>query len=87
MEVTSLEDQDEIETINPKRWTSKQGAAAVVAAEEEPYTVKYLNDCNRLAKSRWEDAGLAGFRSFLGELLELQLPCFPSLSSSKIPSR
>ena len=36
MEVTTLEDPGEIETINPKRWTSEQGAAAVVAAEERP---------------------------------------------------
>jgi len=38
MEVTTLEDPGEIETINPKRWTSEQGAAAVVAAEEEPHS-------------------------------------------------
>jgi hypothetical protein len=37
MEVTALEDPGEIETINRKRWTSEQGAAAVVAAEEEPH--------------------------------------------------
>jgi len=36
MEVTTLEDRGEIETINPKRWMSEQGAAVVVAAEEEP---------------------------------------------------
>jgi len=39
MEVTTLEDPGEIETIKPKRWTSEQGAAAVVAADEEPYSV------------------------------------------------
>jgi hypothetical protein len=38
MEVTTLEEPGEIETINPKRWTSEQGAAAVVAAEEEPHS-------------------------------------------------
>jgi len=38
MEATTLEDPGEIETINPKRWTSKQGAAALVAAEEEPHS-------------------------------------------------
>jgi hypothetical protein len=36
MEVTTLGNPGEIETINPKRWTSEQGAAAVVAAEERP---------------------------------------------------
>jgi hypothetical protein len=38
MEVTTLEDPGEIENINPKRWASEQGAAAVVAAEEEPHS-------------------------------------------------
>jgi hypothetical protein len=38
IEVTTLEDPGEIETINPKGWTSEQGAAAVVAAEEEPHS-------------------------------------------------
>jgi hypothetical protein len=38
MEITTLEDPGAIETLNPKRWTSKQGAAAVVAAEEEPHS-------------------------------------------------
>jgi hypothetical protein len=38
MEVTTLEDPGEIETINPKGWTSEQGAAAVVAVEEEPHS-------------------------------------------------
>jgi len=38
MEVTTLEDPGEIENINPKRWTSEQGAAAVVAAEEKPHS-------------------------------------------------
>jgi len=33
MEVTTLENAGEIETINPKHWTSEQGAAAVVGAE------------------------------------------------------
>jgi len=37
MEVTTLEDPGEIETFNPKRWTSEQGAAAVVAAEQESH--------------------------------------------------
>jgi len=36
MEVTTLEDPGEIETINRKRWMSEQGATAVVTAEEEP---------------------------------------------------
>jgi hypothetical protein len=36
MEVTTLENPTEIETINPKRWTSEQGAVAVVAAEQGP---------------------------------------------------
>jgi hypothetical protein len=36
MEVTTLENAGEIETINPKCWTSEQGAAAIVAAEERP---------------------------------------------------
>ena len=36
MEVTTLENPGEIETINPKHWTSAQGAAAVVAAEQRP---------------------------------------------------
>jgi hypothetical protein len=35
-EVTTLENPGEIETINRNRWTSEQGAAAVVAAEECP---------------------------------------------------
>jgi hypothetical protein len=34
MEVTTLENPGEIETINPKGGTSEHGAAAVVAAEE-----------------------------------------------------
>jgi hypothetical protein len=38
MEVTTLEDPGEIDTNNPECWTSKQGAAAVVAAEEEPHS-------------------------------------------------
>jgi len=38
MEVTALEDAGEIETINPKRRTSKQWAAAVVAADKEPHS-------------------------------------------------
>jgi len=45
-----------------------------------------LNDCNWLAESRWEVVGLAGFGSFLGELLDLQVPGFLSLSSSQIPN-
>jgi hypothetical protein len=36
MEVTTLENPGEIDTINPKRWTSEQGAVAVVVAEEHP---------------------------------------------------
>jgi hypothetical protein len=36
VEVTTLENPGEIETINPKGRTSEQGAAAVVAAEERP---------------------------------------------------
>jgi hypothetical protein len=36
MEVTTLENPGEIETINPKCWTSEQGTAAVVAAEARP---------------------------------------------------
>jgi hypothetical protein len=36
MEVTTLENPGEIETTNPKHWTSEQGAAAVVAAEVRP---------------------------------------------------
>jgi hypothetical protein len=36
MEVTTLENPGEIETINPKSWTSKQGAAAELAAEGRP---------------------------------------------------
>jgi hypothetical protein len=36
IEVTTFENPGEIGTINPKRWTSEQGAAAVVAAEEHP---------------------------------------------------
>jgi len=36
MEVTTLENPGEIVTIKRKRWTSEQGAAAVVAAEERP---------------------------------------------------
>jgi len=36
MEVTTLEDPGETETIIPKRWTSEQAAAAVVPAEGEP---------------------------------------------------
>jgi len=38
MRVTTLEGSGEIETINLKRWTSEQGAAAVVTAEEEPHS-------------------------------------------------
>jgi hypothetical protein len=38
MEVTTLEDPGEIETINPKCWTSKQGGEVVVVAEEEPHS-------------------------------------------------
>jgi hypothetical protein len=38
MELTTLEDPGEIETTNPKLWTSKQGAAVVVVAEEEPHS-------------------------------------------------
>jgi hypothetical protein len=37
MEVTTLDDPSEIETINPNHWTREQGAAAVVAPEEEPH--------------------------------------------------
>jgi hypothetical protein len=36
MEVTTLGNPGEIETINPKRWTSKQRAVMVVAAEQCP---------------------------------------------------
>jgi len=36
MVVTTFEDPGEIETVNPKPWTSKQGAAAVFGAEEHP---------------------------------------------------
>lgn len=36
MAVTTLEDPGEIETTNPKRWTSVHGAVAVVVAEKEP---------------------------------------------------
>jgi hypothetical protein len=39
MEVTTLEDLGKID-YQPKRWTSEQGAAAVVAAEEEPHSCK-----------------------------------------------
>jgi len=35
-EVTTLGNPGEIESINPMRWTSKQGAVAVVEAEEHP---------------------------------------------------
>jgi len=38
MQVTTLRDPGEIETIYPKRWTSEQGTAAVVTAEEEPHS-------------------------------------------------
>jgi len=38
MEVTTLEDPGEIETVNQKRRTSEQGAAAVVVAEEERHS-------------------------------------------------
>jgi len=38
MEVTTLDDPADIETINSKRWTSEEGAAVVVAAEEEPHS-------------------------------------------------
>jgi hypothetical protein len=40
MEVTAWENPSEIETINPKRWTSEQGAAAVVAAVEYPRIIE-----------------------------------------------
>jgi len=36
MEVTTLENPGDIGTINPKRRTREQRAAAVVAAEERP---------------------------------------------------
>jgi hypothetical protein len=38
MEVTTLEDPGEIESINQKRGTTKQGAAAVLAAAEDPHS-------------------------------------------------
>jgi len=38
MEFTTLEGPGEIETINPKCWTSGQGATAVIAAEAEPHS-------------------------------------------------
>jgi len=37
MEVTTLGDPGEID-YQPKRWMSKQEAAAVVAAEQEPHS-------------------------------------------------
>ena len=33
-----MEDPSGINTINPKRWTSEQGAAVVVAAEDERHS-------------------------------------------------
>jgi hypothetical protein len=48
MEVTTLDNPREIETINPKRWTSKQGAAAVVAAEERPRIFELLLPARRV---------------------------------------
>jgi hypothetical protein len=40
MEVTTLENPGEIETINPKRRTSEQGAAAVVVAAVRPWILQ-----------------------------------------------
>jgi len=42
MEVTTLGNPGKIEITNPKRWTSEQGAAAVVAAEEHPHILEWL---------------------------------------------
>jgi len=36
MEVTTLDNPGEIDTSDPKHWTSEKGAAAVVAAEKRP---------------------------------------------------
>jgi hypothetical protein len=38
MEVTTVEDPGELEITNPKRCTSDQGAAAVVAVGEDPHS-------------------------------------------------
>jgi len=41
-EVTSLGNPGEIETMNPKRWTSEQGAGAGVPAEERLRVLEWL---------------------------------------------
>jgi len=38
LEVTTLKDVCEIETIIPKHWTSKEGAVVAVATEEETHS-------------------------------------------------
>jgi hypothetical protein len=40
MEITTWEKPGEIDTINPKRWMSKKGAAAVDVAEERPQSLE-----------------------------------------------
>ena len=48
VEITTMENPGEIETINPKRWTSEQRAAAVVAAEEHPRIHEWLLPARRV---------------------------------------
>jgi len=40
MEVTTVGNPSDIETLNPKRWTSEQKAAEVVAATEHPWILE-----------------------------------------------
>jgi hypothetical protein len=48
MVFTTLENPGDIETINPNRWTSEQGAAGEVAAEEHPQIHERLLQARRV---------------------------------------
>jgi hypothetical protein len=61
MEVTNLENPDHIVTINLKRTTSEQAAAAVIAAEECPWILHSLLLARRVMIGVVEERSLARF--------------------------
>jgi hypothetical protein len=71
MKLSTLENTGDIETIN-----SSTGRATREQRRElrQKSILRSLNDCYCLAKSRWKVVGLAGFRSFLVERLDPQVP-------------
>ena len=48
MKVNNLANSGEIETINPKSWTSEQGAVVVDAAEGDPRILEWLLPARRV---------------------------------------